>query len=81
LTSESEADLETQRSEGIAILAAILGVCVLLSLVLGGSQVGSIRFANQGIFSVSAVDGSEGSSVGEDAPDGGQGATARTQAS
>src|ERR1700684_181481 len=38
-----------------------------------GSQVGSIRSANQGIFSISAADGSEGSSVGEDAPDGGQG--------
>lgn len=37
-----------------------------------GSQVGSIRSANQGIFSISAADGSEGSSVGEDAPDGGQ---------
>jgi hypothetical protein len=37
-----------------------------------GSQVGSIRSANQGIFSISAADWSEGSSVGEDAPDGGQ---------
>ena len=32
-----------------------------------GSQVGSIRSANQGVFSISAADGSEGSSVGEDA--------------
>jgi hypothetical protein len=33
-----------------------------------GSKVGSIRSANQGIFSITAADGSEGANTGEDGP-------------
>jgi hypothetical protein len=38
-----------------------------------GSQVGTIRSANQGAFSISAADGSQGSVAGEDGADGGPG--------
>ncbi len=41
-----------------------------------GSQVGSIRSANQGFFSISAADGSAGAAGGEDGPGGGGGGNA-----